>query len=243
MRCDQTAATASGGGSDRLEGGDVHRHLDGSSTKWLIGQGVKYLNSAGKEAELNYALVMELLARREDLADTVAELLRRMRSGDAPLRWSLLHVLGDAGNGSAADYLVRTALEELPPAQQPGEGCEGLHDSELLVRTMAVVALQRVASRNREVTGHVLKLISSRPARAILIEAVKAGRELGLVDRIREVLPKEDQWMLDLRQARTQELFAEPERADGKERGFTPPKFGKFYTAPRSGCCSARREI
>jgi hypothetical protein len=38
--------------------------------------------------------------------------------------------------------------------------------------------------------------------------------------------------MIDIRRVRPQELFADPEREDGKERGFTPPKSGPLYTAP-----------
>jgi hypothetical protein len=38
-----------------------------------------------------------------------------------------------------------------------------------------------------------LKVISTRP---VLIEAVKAAIQLGLKDQVRELLPKEDHWIL-----------------------------------------------
>jgi len=242
MQCSEIGRRKTGDGGDRLEGGRIERHFDDSSTAWLIGEAVKQLNLAGPEAELAYARSVELLRQSEDLVKTVAGILRRVHSGDGPLRWCILHVLGDAGGADSADLLVHAALEELPEPQH-GQGCEGTRDVEMLVRTMAVVALQRVAGRHREALGHVMQVVSARPDRAVLIEAVKAARDLGLADKVRETLPKESLWILDIRRAKTQELVADPEREGGNERGFTPPKFGKFYTAPQSGCgCSRRKD-
>ena len=62
---------------------------------------------------------------------------------------------------------------------------------------------------------------------------MKAAVDLELREQIYEVLSDEDRWILDIRRARTEELFAEPEREDGTEQGFTPPKIGLAYTAPQ----------
>jgi hypothetical protein len=235
MSCEKQASR---NGGDCLEVGAGSRPFDGSATAWLVGQGVRYLNTADKEGELAYLRIVELLRHcSKDVLDTVVGLFRQANLGDAPLRWSLLYVLGDAGDGSAADFLVRTALKPLPEAKE-GEGCEGARDMELLVCTMAVHALQRIAARHPEVSEPLLKIVSARPARPILIEAVKVAGELGLKERARDLLAKEDHWILDIRRAHTQELLAEAEREDGKERGFTPPKTGSLYTAPKVGCCT-----
>jgi hypothetical protein len=203
---------------------------------------VRYLNTADKEGELAYQRVVELLRRSgDDLLETVTGLMQGAPSGDAPLRWCLLHVLGDAAGPRAAEYLVHAALERLPD-KNVDEGCESLRDAELLVRTMAVHAVRRIAGRHPEATDHILKIVAERPDRAILIEAVKAAGELGLKDKVRALLRPDDHWMLDLRRARTEEVFAEPERDDGKERGFTPPKSGTLYTAPHAGCCGRRED-
>jgi hypothetical protein len=155
------------------------------------------------------------------------------------LRWNLLYILGDVGDASAAEFLVRTALKPLPEARQD-EGCEGTRDVEMLVSTMAVHAIRRVAERHPETSEHLLKVIAERPARPILIEAVKLAGGLGLKEKIGELLPQEEHWILDIRQARTEEIHAEPEREDGKERGFTPPQRGIQYTAPQTGCCTEK---
>ena len=228
---------SSGGTADNLAVNGASRPFDSSATAWLLGQGVRYLNTADKEGEFAYPRVVEVLQRcTPDLTQTVMELFRQTKAGDAALRWNVLYVLGDGGRADAADFLVRTALEPLPEAL-PDQGCEGARDIEMLVRTMAVHALQKIAHRHPETAEAVLKVVSERPARPILIEAVKVARQVGLDEKARHMLPQDDHWILDIRKARTEEVFAEPEREDGKERGFTPPKSGSLQTAPRGECC------
>jgi hypothetical protein len=230
------------GGGDSLEVSASSRPFDTSATAWLVGQGVRYLNTADKEGELAYLRVVELLRScGKDLQETVVGLFRQAKSGDAPLRWNLLYVLGDAGDAGAVDFLVRTALKQLPIAN-PDQGCEGARDAEMHVCTMAVYALHRIAQRHPEASEGLLKVVSARPARPILIEAVKVAGELGLREKIRDILPKEDHWILDIRRARTEEVFAEPERKDGEERGFTPPKTGSLYTAPKASSCAGKEK-
>lgn len=231
---------ASKDGSDYLEVGSVSRPFDGSATAWLLGQAVRHLNSADKEGEFAYGRVVEVLLRcGGDLLGTVNEIFRQTKGGDTMLRWNLLHVIGDAGDGSAADFLVGAALRALPESHE-GAGCETDRDMEALVCTSAVQALHRVAKRHPEASESILKVISERPARPILVEAVKVASDLGLKEKVQHLLPKEDHWMLDIRRVRAQELFAEPEREDGKERGFTPPKSGSLYTAPSVTRCAEK---
>lgn len=217
---------------DSLEVKAAIRPFDQSATAWLLGQAVRCLNTAGKEGEFEYARLVEVLSRRSgDLLEAVKSIFLQVKGGDTPLRWNLLYVLGDVGDESAADFLANAAFTPLPE-NEDGEGCESHRDMEMLVSTGAVHALHRVAKRHSQVADHVLKVISKRPARPILIEAVKVAAELGLRDRVQDLLPKEDHWILDIRRARPQEVIADPEREDGKERGFTPPKSGSLYTAP-----------
>lgn len=229
-------------GSDRLTAIEGTRLFDRSATAWLLGQAVRYLNTADKEGALAYTRVVEVLRRSgEDLVQVVAGLFRQVKSGDSALRWNLLYVLGDAGDGDAADFLVQAALRRLPEEKEDAV-CESERDMEILVCTMAVHALHHVAARYPEVSEALLKVVSEKPARPILIEAVKVASDLGLKDRVAEMLTKEEQWILDIRRARTEELFAQPEREDGMERGFTPPKSGSLYTAPGAGCCSRKEK-
>jgi hypothetical protein len=245
MACDcdkHTSGHTSGPQSDSVEGKITNRPFDRSGTAWLLGEAVRYLNTADKEGEAGYARAVEVLRNcGTDVLETVNGIFRQVKAGDTTLRWNLLYVLGDAGERSAADFFVRTALHKLPEAVEE-QGCQSARDMEMLVSTMAVHAVQKLAVRYPETSEALLHIISKRPERAILIEAVKVASELGLRDRVEKILPEEDRWILDIRKARREEIVAEPEREDGKERGFTPPKSGSLYTAPSMGCCCTRKE-
>lgn len=223
------------GRSDSFELVAGDRPFDASATAWLVGEAVRHLHRAGEEATLAYQHVTEVLRGRDDAVETLARLSHEAGRGDTPLRWSVLFVLGDVGDQSAGDLLVGVATERLPEAERGG--CEGPRDAELLVRTMAVEALQRIAGRHPEVAEHLLKIVAERPARPVLIEAVKAAGDLGLTERVRGLVPAADHWILDIRRARIDEVQAEPERKDGNERGFTPPILQSRATAPAVGCC------
>jgi len=219
------------GDDDKLELLAGDRPSDASSTAWLVGQGVHHLYSAGKEGELAYQNAIELLRDRKDAVEMITQLVQRTTSAELPLRWSFLYVLGDVADQAAADLLVRLAVEPLPEGARQ-KGCEGPHDAEILVRTMAVEALQQVATRHPEAAGHLLKIISERPARPILIEAVKAAGDLGLKEKLRDILQAEDHWILDIRKAPTEEIAAQPPRKDRDERASTPPRLASLSTAP-----------
>ena len=244
MACDcdkHTSGQTSGRGSDSVEGKLSSRPFDRSGTAWLLGEAVRYLNTAGKEGEAGYARAVEVLRNCPDVLETVRGIFKQVKSGDTTVRWNLLYVLGDAGDRSSADFFVSTALHKLPEVIEE-QGCQSARDMEMLVSTMAVHAVQKLAVRHPETSETLLYIISKRPDKAILIEAVKVASELGLRDRVKEILPEEYHWILDIRKARTEEIFAEPEREDGKERGFTPPNSGSLYTAPSMGCCCTRKE-
>jgi hypothetical protein len=102
---------------------------------------------------------------------------------------------------------------------------------------MAVEALQRVAERHEEARGYVLELISAQPDRAILVEAVKAARALGLSEEAAKLLSKDDRWMLDIKMVPVQEVMAEPERADDSALGYMAPVMRTKQDVPAADCC------
>lgn len=237
---DCNAPLNDGDGGDRSEGSEGPRYFDHSAIGWLVGEAIRHLHGEGKEAELAYRRAIELLRTRDDASQEVIRIAASVRPDDIDMRWSLVHVLGEVGDLRSAGYLFESAIARLPD-HDPTIGCEGPRDNAVLIATMAVEALHSVAAANKEVGDLVLKLVSAHPAQQILIEGVKAAVALGLRDRVVEILPKEDHWMLDLRRARVEELQAEPEREDGKERGFTPPRGRDQLTGPQTcGCHSPR---
>ncbi|HEX9810054.1 MAG TPA: hypothetical protein VGC25_10715 [Alphaproteobacteria bacterium] len=211
-------------------------------TLWLIGQAFELLNTEGKAAEVAYGQVAELLRGRDDAVESLFSAFRSSPTEDVGRRWCALYVLGHVGDKSAAEPLFRAASESLPKPCKEEEGCEGPRDGEVMIRTMAVAALQRVAERHEEAGELVLALIAEHPERPVLIEAVKAARALNLADKAREALRKEDRWMLDIRIQPVQEVMAQAERGDAAALGHTPPSMRAARTAPAADCCAPRKE-
>lgn len=206
---------------------------------WLAGQAIRYLNGADAEDERNYKHTIALLRAGEANTGALTQLAHDT-SADPTLRWNVLHVLGDAGNASAGQYLAEAALEKLPDRQR--EGCEGPYDTELLNRTMAVHALAAVCGRHGEAVELLLRVAAARPDPAVLIEAVKAAVDLGYREKVQGLLAEEDRWILDIKRVGYREVDADSERADGKEVGFVPPKHPSEQTTPHAcGCGGGER--
>jgi hypothetical protein len=199
---------------------------------WLVHHAVRCLNSTSQEDEAVYKYVIELLSRNESSTEII-QLVRGVPEADSMLRWSLLYVLGDTGDKKAAKWLAEFIARPLP---EKGEGCEGPRDIELLLRTMAIESLQKIAKRYEEVSDLFLDILSKNPDRGILIETVKAAIDLGLRDKLMQVLSKDHHWILELRKARVEEVHAESGRIDSKERDFTPPKSLSEFSSPNIKC-------
>lgn len=228
------------GNGDSVEGLPGDRPFEVSATAWLVGQAIRFLNTAGEEGEVGYERVATLLRNCGDADATMTGLLQIRSSGDACLRWNLLRVFGDVATPAAAEFLADAALEPVPEPDRRG-GCKGPRDAELLVRTAAVHALRRTARRHPEAAEHLLRVVSERPDRAVVIEAVKAAADVGEDVRVREALAEEDRSILEIRRARREELYADPEREDPAGRVPPPPNIYSEATAPRAGGC-ARKE-
>jgi hypothetical protein len=212
----------------------------GSETLWLVGQAISYLNGAEPSDERNYQHTIALLRDHKAGTGTLTQLAHGT-AVDPTLRWNILHLLGDAGDASSTKYLVKAALERLPERQS--EGCEGPYDTELLNRTMAVHAIAALSHRHEDAAQGLFRIIEAKPDRAVLIEAVRAAVDLGQRERVQAALKEEDRWILDIKRAGYREINADPERTDGKEVGFVPPRHRSQHTAPHaSGCGCGTKE-
>jgi len=206
-------------------------------THWLIDQAFAALNAEGERATVAYKHVAEILKTRKDAAETLLRVAQSSPAEDIGRRWCAYYIAGDIGDKAAAEPLYRAAAAALPEHGHDGKcgepkGCEGPRDGEVLVRTMAVEALQHVAERHEEARPFVLELIAAQPDRAM-----KAARALGLSEEAGKRLNKEDRWMLDIKMVPVQEVMAEPERADDSVLGYMPPGRGVKQDVPAADCC------
>ncbi len=227
--------------SDYFESVEDNHPFDLTCTSWLIGQGIRYLQTTDERGETWFKYVTELLGSRKDAVEAIIQRARQASSYDIPLRWNLLYLLGEIADQNAAEFLIKVATDRLPEEKVNG-GCEGTRDGEILIYTMAVEALKRISIRHPDNGSSILKIVSERPTKPILIEAVKAAIELGFKDRVQEVMHKDDHWMLGIRQARIDEIYVESERKDTKERGFTPPKISTSLSSSPGIACPTQRE-
>lgn len=238
MACNTRNAARETAG-DCLDLEDGRQWFVGSETRWLVGQAVQHLNGAEPSDERTYEHVTALL-RGHKAANEVLVQLAHDTASDPTLRWNILHVLGDAGDAASSTFLVEAALEPLP--ERLKQGCEGPFDTELLNRTMAVHAIAAIARRDAAAADGLLKIVEARPETALLVEAVKAAIDLGHRERVQALLAKDDQWILDIKRVGYREIHADPERADGKEIGFVPPRRGVEHTAPQACGCAAKEQ-
>ena len=223
-------------GRDKLELQKYGRSSAATANAWLIRQAIIYLNSSDKQAEQSYKHTIELLLKNE-AANSVVQLIRTTPKTDVTLKWSLLYILGDLQSDTSAKWLAQYSLEPLP---ERGQSCEGPRDGELLLRTMAVESLKKIVRSDAATSDYIVRIIADRPDRAVLIEAVKAAIELGLKEKILDVLPREDHWMTDISKAKREELHADSGRNDTKEIGYTPPKKIADYTTPSIKCACTK---
>ena len=224
---------------DKLELQKSRSFINYTPDSWLVQQAVIYLNSSGKQAEESYTRVIALLIKNES-ADSIIQLIRITPNIDVTLKWSLLYILGDVKSVASAKWMVQYALEPLPARTQ---SCEGLRDGELLLRTMAVESIKKVAIQYADTAEYILKIVASRPDTALLIEAVKAAIELGLKEKLHEIMAKEDVWMLNIRKARIEEFHAPSGKTDTKEIGYIPPGKIADYKTPSIKCACTKGGI
>jgi hypothetical protein len=206
-----------------------------SPTGWLIQQSVATVHQGDEGAAVRRRLD-ELLHSRADLVDETRVMFGRLGRNDPMLRWTVLYALSEVLDERAAEFLAGVALSPLP--DDDPRACETVRDSEVLVHTMAIEALRRIASRVPDVSKYLLQIVSAQPAQPLLVEAVKACRSLGLADAVKSRLAGESYWMLDLRQAAPTELAVKVERRDDRKAMPSAPRKPFGTSKPKIGRCS-----
>lgn len=203
-QCDGVAAT--GDSTGLADSG--HRFHD-TAEAWLVGEALTRLHGEESEARGGYARATELLAKI-GAAEAFAHVFASAPREDVSLRWSLLYILADTGEMRAADLFARAAIEPIRVERDP-LACESAYDGEVLVRTMAIEGLGRLAQRDAGLIGHLYKVIESQPDCALRIEAVKAvlAAAPAEAERLRHVLPQELHFALELKRVRAQTLVVD----------------------------------
>ncbi len=223
-----------------LEAG--RRLYDQDATAWLVGEGVRHMNAADSEGELSYLRVLELLRKTGEAVSAIARVSSIAPAEDISLRWSLLYLLADLEEAKGLDVFLAAALEAVPPQPREARGCESVRDGEILVRTMAIEGLGRLARSDKHALQALFGVVERQDEPALRIEAVKAILSIApdQADRLRELLPENLRFAIDIKKYPAEALYVDfDSKAIDKVRR-TPSLDQTTITRPQSGCGPCR---
>lgn len=215
------------------------RHFDSDATAWLVGEAVARVHADDGEGQGGFKRAVELLGRLE-ATGAFGALLKAVPREDVPLRWSLLYVLAEVGDMRAAELFARVAGEPIRGERDPA-ACESEYDGEVLVRTMAIEGLARLAARDRALVDLLHNVLETQPEPALRIEAVKAilAAAPDEAKRLKKTLPEDLQFALTLKRVRAQTLAVEYE-ATGVDAVRPMPSLDRTSLSPTTrthDCC------
>lgn len=230
--CDRKSVTG-----DSLETKQGERLFDQSADAWLLARALGHLHAdeADAEGQHDYRQAIELLGRCSRASATVAQILGRASAHDVPLRWGLLHVLADVGDGDAVGLFAEVAAAPIDDAHHDRRACESPNDGERLVRVMAVEGLARLARGDEDARRALEAVVAEQPDAAVRSAAVQALRALDpeVGSRLADVLPQDQRWMLEVRTAAIHELVPEIEASERAELVRRPPTQDRVLSRPR----------
>ena len=212
------------------------RHFDADATSWLVGEAIARLHSDDCEGQGGHQRAVELLARL-DAGSAVGAVFNAAPREDTALRWSLLYVLAETADPKAADLFARVAMEPIR-VERDRRVCESLYDGEVLVRTMAIEGLARLAARDAGIVDLLHKVLEAQPDRALRIETAKAilAAAPKEVERLKKSLPEELHFALTLKHVRAQSLAVEYE-ASAVDKVRAMPDLDRASTRPTTRNC------
>jgi hypothetical protein len=227
---------------DGMEVKDARQYFNQDAVSWLVGEGIRNLHACDDQQALAYRRIVELLAQSAAATKAVAQIVRSVAQEDVNLRWSLLYLLADTGDPAAADVFVRVACEPIEPRERDRRACETPRDGEVLVRTMAIEGLGRVAASHKEAVEKLYRVIEAQPEPALRIEAVKAilAAAPGEADRLKKILPESLHFALTLQRVKAESLAVEFEKA-ATDKVRQMPHLDQVKTTPTATpmatCC------
>jgi hypothetical protein len=182
---------------------------------WLVGQVLATLHSDCDDSKQAHQQSLQMLAKMDDAAKAIGQLVHNAPENDHSLKWALLYILSGLKREDAADVFLRVAAEPVRGEEFYGKGCETARSGEILVRTMAIEGLADLAKANKQFIEYLWKLLDAQAERPLRVEIVKAilAIDPDSIGRIKEMLPKDLHFALELKQVKADSLAVE---FDGK---------------------------
>lgn len=189
-----------GGGSSRLSGAGR-----------LLEELIAAMYSGGAEAQDRYD---EILYRAREMAgDIVVEIARaegRSDPHDYSRRWALIHAAGELHYEGSVPFLKNVVMTPIPPEEAPDPHTFSTVTEETILRTTAIDGLERLAADGSDAALDVLLAALEQPSLSVRRAAVQGvlattrGEELR--DRVAELLPEDQRFLLEIKRAAVQEI-------------------------------------
>jgi hypothetical protein len=210
---------------------------------WLVAQTLGLVH-AGSERELaaQRSAVALLQDRGDETTHELRALYSRAEPSDYSYRWSLLYLASLVKYRGAIGWLIDTAAAAIPAVRHAEPApCETAADSEVLVRVMATEAVGALMEVDRELAADgLLRIIERQGHVSVRASAVQLllGARTDLQQRIRQIVPAEQRFILDLKRVRHTELMVDPGTVTPRRNVGRSPKLAGERSGPAAPCCS-----
>jgi hypothetical protein len=168
----------------------------------LIGRYLAIMNAAGDGVESEYQAVLEEM--RKDAAEVIVALAKAEACSDRsdyPLRWALVYAATQMKHEAALPYFRNLVLTPIPPEQSEQPHSFSTVREETILRTTAIEGLGQLATQGHRHAVDTLFEALDIPSISMRRAAVQAllAADSSLRERIRERLPRDFRFLLDLK--------------------------------------------
>ncbi len=166
-------------------------------------------NAAGEGVESEYQAVLEEM--RKDAAEVIVALAKAEEScghSDYPLRWALVYAATQMKHEAGLPYFRNLVLTPIPPEQSKMPHSFSTVREETILRTTAIEGLGHLAVQGHRRAVEALFEALDIPSISVRRAAVQAllVADSSLRERIRERLPRDFHFLLDLKTPHVSEV-------------------------------------
>ena len=196
-----------------------------------IVEAINRMGGGGEDAEAAYQSSLDALRRQsKKVASIVAVEYNELPEEQYLDRWSLVQLLAELKDTSSLQVLDEIVSSQIPPERSTETHSFSTVGEEVMIRTTAIEAIARIASKNKQALEILLKHAQNRNF-SIKRAAIQGYLEQGGKDArevLTKALPKKDHYILDIRRMDVREvpqaeggLFLA--RRDSDELSVPPP--------------------
>ncbi|MGH9927187.1 MAG: HEAT repeat domain-containing protein [Nitrososphaeraceae archaeon] len=230
---------------------DMNQSVTGSPQLIELEEYLKAIYTTGEDAQETHDEILSRL--RTEPADIIIEIARQEKAcepSDYSRRSALIYAAGQLRHPSSLPFLRNIVLTPIPPEKSEDAHSFSTVEEETILRTTAIEGIRYLAEQGNEEAVKTLYAFLEIPSisiRRASIQALLSNRKDEQTRRqISEMIPKEHQFLLDLRPAKVEDVpqIVDPTRhlkpANKSIEQINPPELpdannsGKVSRAPKT---------